>query len=107
MQHERKAAAELMVASNDLIELYQGFKNDLPTFNDDPAWVLPMPARFVIRADGIIADAEVNPDRFRSGDETVRWPARRTRSALGQGDQNTSPCRSVRCRVPALRMSMV
>lgn len=45
-----------------LVELYKGFKNDLPTFNDDPAWVLPMPARYVIGADGIIAYAEVNPD---------------------------------------------
>jgi peroxiredoxin len=45
-----------------LVELYKGFKNDLPTFNDDPAWVLPMPARYVIGADGVIAYAEVNPD---------------------------------------------
>lgn len=45
-----------------LIELYKGFKNDLPTVNDDPAWVLPMPARYVIGTDGVIAYAEVNPD---------------------------------------------
>jgi peroxiredoxin len=45
-----------------LVELYKGFKNDLPTFNDDPAWVLPMPARYVIGADGVIVYAEVNPD---------------------------------------------
>jgi peroxiredoxin len=45
-----------------LVELYKGFRNDLPTFNDDPAWVLPMPARYVIGADGVIAYAEVNPD---------------------------------------------
>jgi hypothetical protein len=37
-------------------------KNDLPTFNDDPAWVLPMPARYVIGTDGVIAYSEVNPD---------------------------------------------
>jgi hypothetical protein len=30
--------------------------------NDDPAWVLPMPARYVVGTDGIIAYAEVNPD---------------------------------------------
>ena len=47
---------------DDLIELYKGFKNDLPAFNDDPAWVLPMPARYVIGTDGIIAYSEVNPD---------------------------------------------
>lgn len=44
-----------------LVELYKGFKNDLPAFNDNPAWVLPMPARFVIATDGIIAYAEINP----------------------------------------------
>src|SRR5262245_13324476 len=38
-----------------LVELYKNFKNDLPTFNDDPSWVLPMPARYVIGTDGIIA----------------------------------------------------
>ena len=36
-----------------LVELYKSFKNDLPTFNNDPAWVLPMPARYVIGTDGI------------------------------------------------------
>ncbi|MHC2898168.1 peroxiredoxin [Bradyrhizobium barranii subsp. barranii] len=46
----------------DLVALYKSFKNDLPTFNDNPAWVLPMPARYVIGRDGIIAYAEVNPD---------------------------------------------
>jgi peroxiredoxin len=45
-----------------LIELYKSFKTDLPAFNDDPAWVLPMPARYVIGTDGTIAYAEVNPD---------------------------------------------
>ena len=45
-----------------LIEVYAGFGNDLPKVNDDPAWVLPMPARYVIGTDGIIAYSEVNPD---------------------------------------------
>ena len=45
-----------------LIALYQSLKNDLPAFNADPSWTLPMPARYVIRPDGIIAYAEVNPD---------------------------------------------
>jgi peroxiredoxin len=45
-----------------LIELYKGLKNDLPTFNDDPAWTLPMPARYVIGQDGAILYSEVNPD---------------------------------------------
>ena len=48
-----------------LIELYKRLKNDLPAFNDDPAWTLPMPARYVIGQDGVIAYAEVNPDYTR------------------------------------------
>jgi peroxiredoxin len=45
-----------------LVELYKGLKNDLPTFNDDPSWTLPMPARYVIGQDGTIFYSEVNPD---------------------------------------------
>jgi peroxiredoxin len=48
-----------------LIALYKGLKNDLPTFNDDPSWTLPMPARFVIGQDGTILYSEVNPDYTR------------------------------------------
>jgi peroxiredoxin len=45
-----------------LIELYKNLRNDLPTFNDDPGWTLPMPARYVIGQDGRILYSEVNPD---------------------------------------------
>jgi len=45
-----------------LIELYKNLRNDLPTFNDDPSWTLPIPARYVIGRDGVIRYAEVNPD---------------------------------------------
>ena len=45
-----------------LIELYKRLQNDLPTFNDDPSWTLPMPARYVIGKDGTILYSEVNPD---------------------------------------------
>jgi peroxiredoxin len=57
-----------------LIELYKTFKNDLPAFNNDPAWVLPMPARFVIGRDGIIAYAEVNPDYTQRPDPSELLP---------------------------------
>jgi peroxiredoxin len=57
-----------------LVELYKGFKNDLPTFNDDPAWVLPMPARYVIGADGVIVYAEVNPDYTQRPDPSELLP---------------------------------
>jgi peroxiredoxin len=48
-----------------LVELYKSLKNDLPTFNDDPSWTLPMPARYVIGQDGTILYSEVNPDYTR------------------------------------------
>jgi peroxiredoxin len=57
-----------------LVELYKSFKNDLPTFNNDPAWVLPMPARYVIGTDGIIAYSEVNPDYTRRPDPSELLP---------------------------------
>jgi peroxiredoxin len=48
-----------------LVELYKQLKNDLPTFNDDPSWTLPMPARYVIGQNGVILYSEVNPDYTR------------------------------------------
>lgn len=59
---------------DDLIEVYKGFGNDLAKINDDPAWVLPMPARFVIGTDGVIAYAEVNPDYTRRPDPSELLP---------------------------------
>lgn len=60
--------------SDDLVALYKSFKNDLPTFNDNPVWVLPMPARYVIGRDGIIAYAEVNPDYTHRPDPSELLP---------------------------------
>lgn len=48
-----------------LVELYSARKNNLPLFNDDPSWTLPMPARYVIAQDGTILYSEVNPDYTR------------------------------------------
>lgn len=46
-----------------LQDLYKNvFKNDLAINNGEPSWTLPMPARYVIGQDGLIAYAEVNPD---------------------------------------------
>ncbi|UGY21907.1 peroxiredoxin-like family protein [Bradyrhizobium septentrionale] len=45
-----------------LVALYMQLKNDLPTFNDDPSWTLPMPGRYVIGQNGVILYSEVNPD---------------------------------------------
>jgi len=38
------------------------FKLDLPTFNGDDSWTLPMPARFIVDQQAIIRAAEVNLD---------------------------------------------
>lgn len=64
-----------------LVELYKAFKNDLPKFNDDPAWTLPMPARYVIAQDGTIVYAEVNPDYTQRPDPEELLPALRKASA--------------------------
>ena len=45
-----------------LVDLYKKLKNDLPAFNGDNSWTLPMPARYVIVQDETIVYAEVNPD---------------------------------------------
>jgi len=46
-----------------LQDLYKNtFKNDLAINNGEASWTLPMPARYVIGQDGVIAYAEVNPD---------------------------------------------
>ncbi|HYZ16706.1 MAG TPA: redoxin domain-containing protein, partial [Candidatus Acidoferrum sp.] len=46
-----------------LDDLYRNtFGNDPVEWNDTATWQLPMPARFIIRPDGTIEDAQVNPD---------------------------------------------
>jgi peroxiredoxin len=57
-----------------LIELYKSFKNDLPAFNSEPSWTLPMPARYVVGTDGVIAYAEVNPDYTQRPDPSELLP---------------------------------
>ena len=58
-----------------LVELYKTLKNDLPAFNGDPGWTLPMPSRFVVGQDGRIRYAEVNPDYTRRPEPTDLLPA--------------------------------
>jgi peroxiredoxin len=61
-----------------LIDLYKtAFKNDLAVVNGDKSWTLPMPARFVIGQDGIIAYAEVNPDYTNRPDPSEMLPTLR------------------------------
>jgi len=59
----------------DLRDLYMSFGNDLAVVNGDPSWTLPMPARYVIGQDGVIAYAEVNADYTRRPDPSELLPA--------------------------------
>jgi peroxiredoxin len=58
-----------------LIDLYKQLKNDLPAFNGDDSWTLPIPGRFVIGQDGIIRYADVNPDYTRRPEPDELLPA--------------------------------
>jgi peroxiredoxin len=60
---------------DDLIALYKELKNNLPAFNDDPSWTLPMPARYVIGQDGTILYADVSPDYTRRPEPEDLIPA--------------------------------
>jgi peroxiredoxin len=57
-----------------LVDLYKRLKNDLPSFNADPSWTLPMPARYVIGQDGIVLYSEVNPDYTHRPDPSEMLP---------------------------------
>ena len=67
---------------NYLIELYKGLKNELPAFNDDPSWTLPMPARYVIGRDGTILYADVNPDYTHRPEPEEMIPALRRATSV-------------------------
>jgi len=49
----------------DLREVYAKFNLDLPAINGDGSWTLPMPARFVIDAGGVIRAVDADPDYTR------------------------------------------
>jgi len=57
-----------------LREVYKGFSTDLTVINGESSWTLPMPARYIIGADGVIAYAEVNPDYTRRPDPSDLIP---------------------------------
>jgi peroxiredoxin len=45
-----------------VVELYRSVGYDLDRINGNSSWVLPVPATYVVRKDGIIVDAYVQPD---------------------------------------------
>lgn len=50
---------------DDVQAVHKQLGADLVAFNGEDSWTLPMPARYVIGQDGVIAYAEVNPDYTR------------------------------------------
>lgn len=56
--------------SDELRSLYGSMGVNLPAFNGDGSWTLPVPARFVVRPDGVVAYAEVDPDYTTRPDPT-------------------------------------
>jgi peroxiredoxin len=57
---------------DDLKTVYLGFGNDLAVRNGDPSWRLPVPARFVIDARGIVRSVQADPDyTYRPEPETI------------------------------------
>ena len=52
----------VFVLSESLQDLQKKFGNEVPRFNGDSSWELPMPATFVISRDGVIRLASVDSD---------------------------------------------
>lgn len=59
---------------DDFIEVYKSFGSNLSHFNAGQDWRFPMPARYVIGRDGLIAYADVNPDYTRRPDPSELLP---------------------------------
>lgn len=61
--------------SDAVIPVYRDvFGNNLEEINGENSWTLPMPGRYVIGQDGIVAYAEVNPDFTRRPDPSELLP---------------------------------
>jgi peroxiredoxin len=74
-----------------LVDLYKALKNDLPAFNGDHSWTLPMPARYVIGQDGTILYAEVNPDYTHRPEPDDMLPVLRQHGVMGgKSDQGVA-----------------
>jgi len=58
----------------DLQAIQKQLGADLVAFNGDDSWTLPMPARYVVGQDGVIAYAEINPDYTRRPEPSDVFP---------------------------------
>lgn len=52
----------------EMAELIAGAGWNVPDYNGDPSWIMPIPSVFVVRRDGIIADRRIDPDYRRRMD---------------------------------------
>jgi peroxiredoxin len=59
---------------SDLQVIQKQLGADLPAFNGEASWTLPMPSRYVIAQDGVIAYAEVNADYTRRPEPSDVFP---------------------------------
>ena len=64
-----------MTVPSALQELYKTMGLDLPRFNGDESWRLPMPARYLIDQKGIIREASVSVDHTERDDVEVTMAA--------------------------------
>jgi peroxiredoxin len=51
-----------MQLPDDLIKVYSGFGIDLPKFDGDASWRLPVPARIVLAKGGAVVGIDADPD---------------------------------------------
>ena len=54
-----------MQLPDDLIKVYTGGGIDLPTFDGDSSWRLPVPARIVLAKGGAVLGIDADPDYTR------------------------------------------
>jgi peroxiredoxin len=72
-----KVAAEFGVRwtlPDYLRKVHRALGADLTQFNGEDSWTLPMPARYVIGQDGVVAYAEVNADYTRRPEPSAIFP---------------------------------
>jgi len=58
----------------EMCEVHRKLGGPLPTFNGEDSWTLPIPARYVIGQNGVIAYAEVNADYTKRPEPSGLFP---------------------------------
>jgi peroxiredoxin len=58
----RKSGILDRVVKDDLKSVYKNFGINLPDYNGDDSWTLPLPARYIIDRSGLIRYAEISVD---------------------------------------------